>query len=299
MELRQIRYFVAVAEELHFGRAARRLNIEQPPLSRQIQNLERELGVRLFDRNRRRVQLSLAGAVFRDRIQQVLRDVEKAAEAALRAERGEIGNLEIGYSPGADLAILPVLVPAIRKQLPDIALALHNISGPPLLQALRDGRVHVVISRLPTAENDFDALILSHERLVAVLPEDHELVAAARLSICDLAKEKIILFPRRFAPIYYDSIAAFCAEKGQFTFVLAQESETIQTTLGLVAVGMGVSLQPESIRCLTRAGVVFRTIEDCPPFVQTGIIYRKGDQSQLLRNFVKIAQSKNYPNLKA
>jgi len=291
MELRHLRYFIALAEELHFGRAAKRLHVAQPPLSRQIQDLEAYLRVRLFNRNRRKVELTEAGQTFLDRARLVIADVDRAVSEARRADRGEFGQLEIGHSPSADLSILPTLISAVREQLPDVSLVLRHLSGPTLHEALRMSRIRVALLRLPFASNEFEVIPMLAEHLVAALPATHHLANIPQISIKDLAREPIVLFPPAMSPLYFQMIAEFCAREGGFGLHVAQESDTIQTTLGLVAAGFGVSLQPESIRNLARSGVVVRPILESPACVVTGLAYRKDDKSELLRRFLEIAQA--------
>jgi DNA-binding transcriptional LysR family regulator len=289
MELRHVRYFIAVAEERHFGRAARRLNIAQPALSRQIQQLEQKLGVQLFTRDRRKVELTSAGAVLLDRGRSVLKEVEQAVVATQRAGRGEVGQLEVGHAPAADMILLPRLVSEFRAKYPDVTLALRHLSGPPLLQALRDRRIQVGLLRLPIEDSDLATITLLSERLVAVLPASHPLADRDAISIKSLADERIILFPRHIGTNYFDMIGRFCLGEGGFLLNIVQESDTIQSTLGLIAAGMGISLQPESVRYMLRSGVVCKKIIESPICVETGIAYHPDDDSLVLTSFIKMA----------
>jgi DNA-binding transcriptional LysR family regulator len=289
MELRQLRYFVAVGEELHFGRAALRLNLAQPALSRQIQNLEEDLGVALFRRDRRRVELTDAGRRFLDDARAILAKLDEAVAHTRSVERGEAGRLEIGHAPAADLALLPRLVSAFRSRAPNVQLVLRNISGPDLHLAVREGRVQIGLLRLPIDDPALETITLIAERLVAVLPAAHRLATQSEISVRDLAREPIVLFPRHLGARYHDTIAAFCANAGGFKLTLRQESDTIHSTLGLVAAGVGISLQPESIRTMPRTDVVYRTIRESPYCVETGIAFARGQQSLLVRRFVETA----------
>jgi DNA-binding transcriptional LysR family regulator len=289
MELRQLRYFVAAGEELHFSRAALRLHIAQPALSRQIQSLEEELGVALFRRDRRRVELTDPGRRFLDDARAILAKLDEAVVLTRSVERGEAGRLEIGHAPAADLALLPRLVSAFRSRAPDVQLVLRNLSGPDLHLAVREGRVQIGLLRLPIDDPALETITLIAERLVAVLPAGHRLAAEAEVSIRDLASEPIVLFPRHLGARYHDTITAFCANAGGFEMTPRQESDTIHSTLGLVAAGVGISLQPESIRTMPRTDVVYRTIRESPHCVETGIAFARGQQSLLVRRFIETA----------
>lgn len=289
MELRRLRYFVAVAEELHFGRAAQRVHIAQPPLSQQIRKLEDELGVELLQRNRRGVALTAAGEIFLEQSRLVLADVQRAVEIVQRAARGEIGQIEIGHAPPADLAVLPTLLSAFSRRHPDVRLTLRGLSGPALTAALREGKIRVAIVRLPLEAPDLRLRTVSRERLVVALPKKHRLARSRELFLRQLAGEPFILFPRHLSPRYHDQIVALCSEQGGFTLRVAQESETIQTTLALVAAGLGVSLQAESIRNVARSGVVYRPLAEATPIVETGLAFRPDDDSAVLAKFLAVA----------
>jgi DNA-binding transcriptional LysR family regulator len=288
MDLRRLRYFVAVAEELHFGNAARRLNVSQPPLSQQIHKLEQELGVSLFDRNRRRVRLTYAGSLFLDKARIVLQDADDAVSVARRAHGGELGHLVIGHAPPADLNILPSAVSAFRAQYPLVTLALKNMGGPDIIRALLDRRIRIALVRLPIDHPLLAVIPILKERLVVVLPKSHKLARSKTIKMIDLAGESFVMFPRHRSPGYFDILARFCVSEGGFSLTVSQETDAIQTVLALVAAGLGVSLQPASVQRLHRPGVVCKPIHQSPACAEMGIAYLADDRSEIVQNFVNV-----------
>src|SRR5262245_1356583 len=290
MELRHLRYFVAVAEELHFRRAAARLNIAQPPLSQQILSLEQELKVKLLFRTKRKVELTHAGRLFLDQARQILLLADRAMQTAQRAARGEIGHLAIGLSPSADLVVLPKILPEFRRRFPAIDLTLHSLAAKDQIVAIHEGRLQVGLVRLPVDDKQLAVETVMREPLVAVLPEGHRLAAYQRIPVRAIAVEPHVLYPRRNAPSYYDIVVMLYHQAG-LSLRVVQEVDTIQTTLGLVAAGLGVSIQPASVQQLGRAGVVYRPLRGRVPHVEMGVIYRGDDRSETLRSFLSVARS--------
>ena len=295
MDLRRLRYFVAVAEELHFGNAARRLNVSQPPLSQQIHKLEQELGVSLFDRNRHRVRLTYAGSLFLDKARIVLQDVDEAVSVVRRAHGGELGHLVIGHAPPADLNILPMAVSAFRSQYPLVTLALKNMGGPDLIRGLLDRRIHVAFVRLPINHPLLAVIPILKERLVAVLPKTHKLARSKTIKLADLAGESFVMFPRHRSPGYFDILTRFCLNEGGFNLTVSQETDAIQTVLALVAAGLGVSLQPASVQILHRPGVVCKPIHQSPACAEMGVAYVADDYSRVAQNFVTVVAKLSEP----
>jgi DNA-binding transcriptional LysR family regulator len=243
MELRHLRYFIAVAEELHFGKAAERLFITQPPLSQQIQQLERELGFLLFHRTQRSVKLTAAGQMFLDEARQTLTALERAAQAGRRVARGEAGWLGVGFVGTATYEALPAALSAFRAAYPEVELVLRELVSARQAQALRDHRIHVGLTRPPLREEDLVSEPLVQEALLAALPAAHPLAAAERLALAALAGEPFILFPRFPSPSYADFVLACCAEVG-FQPQVVQEAAEMQTAISLVVAGIGVTLVP-------------------------------------------------------
>jgi DNA-binding transcriptional LysR family regulator len=284
MELRHLRYFIAVAEELHFGRAAARVQIAQPPLSQQVRQLEHELGVQLFNRTRRRVELTPAGRAFLEHARQILAQTERAKRIAQRAGRGEIGRLAIGFASSADLDILPRVLRAWHERFPDVEVELQALLTGAQLDALRRGRIQVGFIRLPTDETSFVVEPIQREPVIVALPEGHRLARRARLRLAELASETLILFPRHTAPGYYDVFIGACRRAG-FTPRLLHPG-SMQTNLGLVSAGLGVSLMPASIRNLQRLGVVYRPLAPPVPQVEMAMAYRRDEPSPILPAFL-------------
>jgi DNA-binding transcriptional LysR family regulator len=288
MELRHLRYFVAVAEELHFGRAAARVGIAQPPLSQQIRQLEQELGVTLLNRTKRRVELTATGRAFLEHATHILAETERSKSLVQRVGRGELGRLVIGFASSADLDVLPRVLGLWRQRFPDVEVKLHALLTAAQVEALQQGRIEVGFVRLPTDDEHDAGLVLEsirREPLVTALPEGHRLAGRARVRLAELAADTMILFPRHYAPGYYDVFIAACRRAG-FTPRLMHPG-SMQTILALVAAGLGVSLMPVSIRNLQRSGVVYRPLMPPVPQVEMAIAYRREEPSAILSAFLQ------------
>ncbi len=290
MELRHLRYFIAVADELHFGRAAERLCISQPPLSQQIQQLERELGFRLFDRTQRRVELTAAGGLFLVEAREILANLEKAVAAGRRVARGEVGWLGIGFVGTATYKFLPAVLSAFRARYPDVELVLRELVSARQSQALRERRIHVGLARPAIREEGIVSEVVLREPLVAALPEAHHLAKRARLSLADLAAEPFILFPPMPKPSYADFVVSMCEEAG-FTPRVAQETAEIHTAISLVAAGLGVTLVPASVQSAHREGIAYRRFEEPQPMTELAVAHRAGDASPVLIAFLAVVRA--------
>jgi DNA-binding transcriptional LysR family regulator len=289
MELRHIRYFITVAEELHFSRAAERLHIAQPPLSQQIQQLEAELGVELFHRKtKRQVQLTEAGRVFLQEAYQLLERLESAIQVTQRTGRGEIGQLRVGFVSPAIYSVLPVILQEFRQRFPDVELVLQELTTAEQEQALRDRRIDVGFVYLPLADSDLSYLCIQKETLMVALHQTHHLAQQEAIAIQSLANEPFILFPRHLGVGLYDGIMALC-ELGSFTPKIAQEAIQMQTIIGLVATGMGVAIVPSSLQNLHRTGLVYRGIAHPTPLIETAIVWCEQEESPIVRQFLKVA----------
>ena len=286
MELRHLRYFLAVAEELHFGRAASRLGIAQPPLSQQIRKLETELGVALFNRTKRRVDLTPAGQAFLEEVRQVLAQADRAVRTAQRAGRGEIGHLAIGFVPSADLDLLPRVLRAWRARFPHVEIELHTLLPTEQVEGLREGRINVGFVRMPVDDGGLVVEAIQREPLVVVLYRTHRLAQARRVRLADLAPDTMIVFPRHIAPGYYDVLISACRLAGFTPQVLHPGS--MQTNLALVSAGLGVTLLPASIRNLRRSGVVYRALAPPVPQVEMAVAYRRDEGSAVVPAFLQV-----------
>ncbi len=289
MELRHLRYFVAVAEELHFGRAAARLFIAQPPLSQQIQQLERELGVTLFQRTSRRVQLTPAGEVFLDGARQTLDTLDGAVQSTQRAARGETGWLGIGFAASATYDLLPAVLHDFRARFPDVALSLMELNAVEQSAALRDRSIHVGFARPHTDEVDATVEAILREPFLVALPAAHPLAGLPELSLTMLAGEPFVSFPEKPLPSYAQVVRAVCEGAG-FTPHVVQEVREMQTAISLVAAGLGIALLPASVQHLHRDGVVYRPLPDSAPRTELAVVTRKEDASPALQNFLCIVR---------
>ena len=284
VELRQMRYFVAVAEELHFGRAAERVGIAQPPLSQQIQRLEAELGVQLFIRNRRRVQLSEPGRVFLDEARAALRQAERAVDAVQRAARGEAGRLRVGFVGSATFAVMPPILRRFREHFPAVDLTLSELSTTQQVEALREQRIDIGFVRPPLVADDLALEIIAREPLVAVVPSDHRLAGGGTIRLADLAGEPFVLFPHSFGPGLHAQIVGVCQRAG-FNPRIVQEAVALPTIVSLVSVGIGVSLLPASIQHLPWAGVSYHPLAGDSPQAELALAWRLDDESPVVRAF--------------
>ncbi|MCI0417855.1 MAG: LysR substrate-binding domain-containing protein, partial [Acidobacteria bacterium] len=214
MEIRHLRYFAAVAEHLHFGRAARQLSISQPPLSQQIRQLEEEVGVQLFWRNKRRVELTEAGSVFLKESRQILEQVGHAIRAAQRTSRGEIGRLVVGFVMSATCSVLPEVLQVFRKRYPGVELVLEESTTGGGLAALKDEKMQLCFLRLPVRDAALSFETVLKEALVLAIPKGHHLSKKAKVPLRWLAEERFILFPRSHGAGFHDQIVSLCHQSG-------------------------------------------------------------------------------------
>jgi DNA-binding transcriptional LysR family regulator len=290
MELRHLRYFVAVAEELHFHRAAARLHMSQPPLSQQIRALEGELGVLLLRRNRRRVELTEAGQAFLGEAREILGRVEQAGDLARRVARGEVGKLSVGFVGSAMYATLPEILRAFRRQHPQVELQLRPFPTAPQLKALRDGRVDVGFLRPPVEPAGLEIETIERETIVVALPADHRMAGAKSLRITQLRDETFVLLARTESPGVYDSLAMTLSELAGNPRAV-QEADDMQTLIGLVAAGIGVALVPVSVSTLERPGVVYRPLTERAPTVELALAWRSGPVAPVVDAFLTVARA--------
>lgn len=292
MELRHLRYVIAVAEELHFGRAAQRLKMSQPPLSQQIRQLEDQLGVRFFHRTKRHVELTEAGRAFVDEARLILEHVDRAAKVAVRAHHGEIGHLTIGTVTSTDSGFYRVLVDILQRfaeRFPQVHLTLHTVSVMQQLQDLHDGRLDVGFVTLPI----HDPLLAVHkvraEPLVAALPENHTLCRQSSISAKDMAREPHILCPRNVSPGFFDLIIGYF-QKARCSPNIVHEGDNIYTSMALVSAGLGIGLFPASLLDVKRKGIVVRQLKSPSPQIEMGAVYRRDHRSAALNLFLHVVK---------
>ncbi len=300
IELRHLRYFIAVAEELNFSRAAERLHMAQPPLSQQIQDLETQVGLQLLERKKRPLQLTPAGEVFLEEVRLVLAQVERAIMTAHRASRGEIGRLVIGANSAITNSILPDILRTFRSRFADVDLVLRELTSKEQAQALcvdakrlidRHRQIDVGFDRLPIS-NQYDSTLnylpILQEPLIIALPENHPLASHREIPLTALANEPFVLPAPELVPSY-SQIINLCQQAGFFPKVV-QEATWMITVLSLVAGGVGVALVGANAQALQRQGVVYRAIQGENLTLQLAVIWRRDDASVILREFLEVTK---------
>jgi DNA-binding transcriptional LysR family regulator len=276
-----------VAEELHFGRAAERLHMTQQPLSQQIYQLEAELGVSLFHRTKRRIQLTNAGKVFFEESRQLLLQADRAIQKARQAARGEIGRLSIGFSGFATYSVLPKVLQTFRQRFPKVELNLEEMSTSVQIQALQEKQIQLGLMIPPVNDKSLSVELLLQEPLVVVLPKTHSLAKESELVLSALANEPFILVPRHLEPGYYDLCISLFQQAG-FSPKVVQKASQKQTILGLVSAGMGVSLAPASICNISRAGVVYTNLSAPASKVNLAAVWQQDETSSVLQAFLEV-----------
>jgi DNA-binding transcriptional LysR family regulator len=291
MDTHKLTAFVAVAEELHFGRAALRLHMTQPPLSLLIRGLEADLGAKLFLRTSRRVELTEAGQVLLEEARTILRQLGDARRRAVEAGRGERGSLVIGFITPVIYGFLPGLLREYRTRFPGVRLTLRESMGDVQLAELQSGKLSAGFVAAPVVSEELSMQSVLREPMLAALPKSHPLARGqSAIRLAQLRDEPFIVFPRASAPGLFDAIVAFCRSAG-FSPRIEQEAMQSQTIVGLVSAGLGVAIVPASIKQLRRPGVVYRAFKERSPRVETLLVWRKDDHSLALQNFVKLASA--------
>jgi DNA-binding transcriptional LysR family regulator len=286
MELRHLRYFVAVAEELHVGRAAARLHIVQPALSRQIAALERELDVKLFDRTGGRMALTEAGVALLDESLSILRRVDGAVAQTKAIARGEHGSLEIGYAGPAMWSVLPQILRAYRKRYPEVRFHLYETGVAQQMRQLRDGSLDVGFLR-PAGFDDVIAWeTIWREHFVVALPEDHWMTRYDEVDLSALANEPFVMIRRVDAPAFHDRFIEICHDYG-FTPKLVEEAASM-SSLNLVAAGIGISLIPDSVASRPWPGLAFRPLTRPGREIELAVAYLRDRDSPTLKAFVDV-----------
>jgi DNA-binding transcriptional LysR family regulator len=291
MELRHLRYFVAVAEELNFTRAADRLAISQPPLSAQIRQLEDELGSELLNRAGRAVTLTSAGKLLLEEARTILKQIDNTKSAVSRRGRTAAGRLILGSAGGTYFhPLIPQIIREYRKQFPDIAL-IPQAGGTALLTArLRTGNIDIALLRPPVADASGLALEqIAIERLAVVLPKGHRLAARESIPLVALAKEIFVMFPRALNPSTHDMVISACRAAG-FVPTIGQEAPQVLSIMPLVAAGLGVSIVPSSISRILRDEICAIPLEGDVPAAEIHLAYRRKDASRAAKDFVRIAR---------
>ncbi|MDV2996894.1 MAG: Hca operon transcriptional activator HcaR [Chroococcidiopsis sp. SAG 2025] len=289
MELRQLQYFLAVAEDLNFGRAAARLQIAQPPLSRQIRQLEDELGVELFRRSKRRVELTEAGIAFVEEARQILAQVEQGVLVAQRASRGEIGRLVVGFEGSSTYDVIPMSLKVYRERFPEVDLAVYAMTTEEQIQALLEGRIGIGFVISPINDKRLAIETILHESLVLAIPENHPLATRTKVRVRELESEPFITFQRDRGCGLYDQVIAVC-QRANFSPRIIQEADEMQVILGFVAAGLGVTLLSASVVQFQRPGVVYRMLQPFTPKVSLALAWRRDVTSAVLQAFIEVVR---------
>ncbi|WP_420125902.1 LysR substrate-binding domain-containing protein [Longimicrobium sp.] len=285
-DLRQLRYFVAVAEELHFSRAARRLHMAQPPLSQQINELERKLGVQLFVRSTRRVELTPAGSAFLAGARRVLAEADRAVEVAQRASRGEMETLRVSFADAAALSVLPQAVRLFREAFPSVHLEMREDAGAAeQFDAVRRDLVDVALARGPLVDQVLHVEVLLEEPFCIALWKGHPLAELPVIPLPLLAELPFVLFPRHLSPVYYDQLVGMCQNAG-FTPRVVFEVAKVHSTFSLVAARAGVAFIPRSMGTLLLPDVVVRELSGCTATAQVVAAYRPNRPSVALEGLL-------------
>ncbi|HEX2080512.1 MAG TPA: LysR family transcriptional regulator [Longimicrobium sp.] len=289
IDLALLRQFAAVADELHFGRAAARLGIAQPPLSQRIRRLEELLGFPVFARTSRRVELTPAGAHLHQAVIRLTADLSREIDAAAAVARGEMGEVSVGYvMPGA-LALVPPLVRRFRAARPGVTLQLREMSSAPQAQALREGSLDVGFLSEPEAGDSLRRWRSWAQPLAALVGSEHSRAADRSVALRDLAQEPFVMFPRAQAPELHDLIGAACRAAG-FTPRVVQEAQSWQMIAGLVGAGVGVAIVPASVRRLGVPGVKALRLQPPIQANRVAMCTRQGELPPAVQAFVDEAQ---------
>jgi len=294
MELRHLRYFLAVAEQLNFTRAAKSLHISQPPLTQQIRHLEEQLGVSLFDRSMYRIQLTDAGKVFVSEVRRILMDVQRAVTLAQRAAAGAIGRVRVGFTESASFN--PLVTSAFRDfrvAQPDVEMSLEEHPSTELAAALRDNRIDMAFLRPPLSDSDgLTVHIVMLEDMVVAIPRGNRLAKRKRLELRMLAEEQFILYPRAVRPGLTDAVVSAC-ERAGFAPRVCQFAPQLSSTINLVAAGLGVSIVPQAMRGLQPRAVAYVPLLGSPIKAPLGVAHRTDERSAAVLNFVNMVGEVN------
>lgn len=292
MELRHLRYFLAVAEHLNFSEASRRLHVAQPAISQTILDLEEELGVKLLLRTKRSTQLTAAGNAFKTEAQEIIRRAALAKSAAQRAAKGEVGSLSIGFLPSAAAPILPDLVGAYRRRFPDVAIHLHELTPEQQLKAFAEKKIDLGFSRpLPKERaKEFKQELIYNDGLLLALPKNHPLAGKKIVSLKNVAAERFVQFHRAGAPGLFDEVVATCRRAG-FSANIIRETDLMNGALLLVESGLGISLVPGCVKNLNHPQANLRPINPASAKIPLCAIWPTTSHSPVLEAFLEVLQT--------
>lgn len=292
IEFRHLRQFVAVAEELHFRRAAMRLGMTQPPLSQSIAGLESALGVELLDRSRRQVCLTEAGRAFLGDARRMLSDLQQAAANARAAADGRVGVLRLTHVGTASYTLMPRLLACYREHFPQVTIDVTERTTSAQIEAILRGEADIGLIRMPVPETPglrFE--IIDNEPFVVALRSGHPLAQRETVGLSELAAESFVMFPAHEAPAFYARIVSACHDAG-FVMKISQEATQLQTVISMVAAGFGIALVPASLRHLQQPGVIYRPCDPAPAALRTEIAmaWRRADPGSVVVSFLELAR---------
>lgn len=295
MELRHLRYFIAVAEELHFGRAAERLQISQPPLSLQIKQLETKLGVLLFSRTRQRVELTTAGESFLKNTYKIMKLIDNACEESQRVDRGESGQLILAFTGAIGFELLPTILRAYQDKYPDVNIILKQMTTSDQIVAFRKNEIDVGLIVMPVLSESLNIELLHEEPFIVVLPRTHYLAQdGGTINIANLVNEKFIMTPRISGEGYYDSIISLCHSAG-FSPKKTQEADELHTVVSFVASGMGIAILPSSIQFVKNDDIAYFPLDNNFSDYKTGIAWNKTEDSPTALSFISFLRESIIP----
>ena len=288
--LKEIKYFVAVSEELNFRKAAKKLNISQPPLSQQIKILEEKLNLKLFERSKRGVKITLAGNDFLKNCYDIKLKINNSIESAKKIDSGKLGNLKIGFSTLASFFILPKTISNFLKIYPKVDLQLKEMRTEKIITDLKEKKIDIGFAGKKVLDKDIKSLLLFSEDIVLALNKKNKLKNKKNIFIKDIKKEKFILFPRSKGSLgIYDKIIEFC-KKANFKPIVIQEAYEIEVILGLVSGGLGVALIPENSGLIKLNNVIIKKFSEKSPTSEIYLIMRNFDLNPLTNNFYNLSK---------
>jgi len=288
MELRHLRYFVAVGEEQHYGRASRRLRVAQPALSRQIQDLEEEIGFKLFERLPRGVKLNPAGKLFLEDARRILQEISDAAARAARVARGRSGTLRVGFTENASWrGVVPDSFRRFREKQPDVELQLHPAASLDQIEAIRAGRLDAgFVNFMPDADPELDQLAVGNPPVELAVPRRHPLAKLKKARLRDLVDAAFVWFPRWAGPAFYDQLMEACYRGGLKSPRIVQEGNNEATILSLVSTGLGVGWVLGTARWRSPATVAILPVVDLNVTLRLALAWRRDNNSPLLASFI-------------
>jgi len=297
IELRQLRYFIALAEELNFGRAARRLGISQPPLSRQIMNLERALGVRLLERTKHAVQLTVAGRVFLEETRRTLEQLTRSFEMAQRAQRGELGQLTLGVAPLLEASVFPALKAHIKKAFPHLEVKCHVLPSDEQAPLIRSGALDAGLVRLPLPEHDLLTLdFLFREALIVMMKADHSLANRRAIRLAALSGQNLVVIRKKSNPVFYRYIQDLCDRRG-FRPARVIEVNTSAELLNSILKGNSVAIVPASFKRQITAGLHYIRVLDKNADTQIGLLYHRDNHSHTMHLLQRVLRQMHWSNV--